>query len=56
MIPSSITHHGKGARSKEPRSFLALQISGKEVQLMETTWELADIEDSDFDVLGNKCY
>jgi hypothetical protein len=23
---------------------------------METTWELADIEDSDFDVLGNKCY
>ena len=56
MIPSSITHYGKGARSKRTALILALRISGKEVQPMETTWELADIEDSDFDVLGNKCY
>lgn len=29
---------------------------GEGVHVMENTWELVEIEESDFDVLGNKSY
>ncbi|MEU7531406.1 hypothetical protein AB0A74_37135 [Saccharothrix sp. NPDC042600] len=30
--------------------------TGEGVHVMENTWELVEIEESDFDVLGNKSY